>query len=166
MPSFKNLKELEKHLNQKIKKAMENEVAEKVRDVQQQKIDKEVYAAYNIVDGSHQEPYKYERRRDDGGLRDRRNMVATVTESNGKIELSVENVAEGKDQINIDLAGLIEYGAGRYGYYQYPYNRDDTAWQFMQPRPFIRETRNELASTNQHVEALKKGLQKQGIDVE
>ena len=167
MPSFKNLKELEKYLNQKIKKAMQNEVAEKVRDIQQEKIDEEVYDVYNVVGGSHQEPYVYDRRRNHGGLRDRRNMIADVKENSDGVELSVENITKAQDQSYINLAGLIEYGdESEYGYYEYKDNRDDTGWQYRQPRPFIEETRKEIAKTNAHVGALKKGLQKQGIDVE
>jgi hypothetical protein len=167
MAAFKNLKDLEKFLNQKIKKAMENEVAEKVRDIQQEKIDEEVYDVYNVVGGSHQEPYVYERRCDQGGLRDRRNMVADVKESNNGVELSVENITKAKDQSDINLVGLIEYGDdSQYGYYEYKTNRDGTSWQYRQPRPFLQETRNHLSKTGEHVEALKKGLKRQGIDVE
>jgi hypothetical protein len=163
LAAFKNLKELEKFLNNKIKSAMANEVAEKVRDVQQSKIDTEVYDAYqpNTPDN---EPYVYDRRKDNDGLRDRENMIADVKDSGHGVELSVENVAKGKDK-DFQLAGLIEYGdnAG-YGEYDYKYNREGTAEQYLKERPFIEETRKSLRQTKQHVDALKQGLHRQGIN--
>jgi hypothetical protein len=163
LTAFKNLKDLEKFLNNKIKSAMQNEVAEKVRDVQQSKIDSEVYDAYQPHTEDN-EPYVYDRRRDDDGLRDRENMVADVKDSGNGVELSVENVAKGKDN-DFQIAGLIEYGDGAgYGEYDYKYNRDGTAEQYLKERPFIEETRKSLRQTKQHVDALKNGLNRQGID--
>lgn len=162
--AFKSFKDLEKAINKKIAKAMQNEVAEKVRDVQQSKIDSEVYDAYkpNTEDN---EPYVYERRRENEGLKDRKNMIATVSERDDGVSLSVDNIAKGKSN-GIEIAGLIEYGdnAG-YGEYDYKYNRDGTAEQYLKERPFIEETRKSLINTGDHVEALKKGLKNQGIDI-
>lgn len=164
MAQFKNLKELEKFLNNKIKSAMQNEVAEKVRDVQQSKIDSEVYNAYqpSSPDG---EPFVYDRRRDNDGLRDRDNMVAKVKDSANGVELSVENVTKGKDK-DFEIAGLIEYGDNSgYGNYDYKYNRDGTAEQYLKERPFIQETRKSLIQSKEHVDALKQGLKRNGINI-
>lgn len=166
MPTFKNLEEMAKYLaKNQIKKALENEVAEKVRDLEQLNIDSQVYERYNIVDGTQQEPYIYQRRYDDGGLRDRKNMTAATKETSNGVQLSVENVTKGKDD-NFVIAGLIEYGDGFDGMnYTYKENRDGTSYQYLNSRPFTKSTIQELKETGEHVKALAEGLKKQDIDV-
>ena len=60
---------------------------------------------------------------------------------------------------------LIEYGQGSAGdYYQYPYNRDDTAWKFLNPRPFYRHTIEKLRD-GRFKELMAQGLREYGLDV-
>lgn len=165
MPAFNNLNSLIKHLNERvIKNALGNEVAEKVRDIEQRKIDETVYSGYrpSTSDG---EPWVYKRRRDNGGLRDRKNMIANVQVTSDGVKLSVENVTTGS-QDNFKIADLIEYGDNTNGKeYAYKRNRDGTADQYLRSRPFTKNTIEELKRTGEHIDALIDGLKKQGIDV-
>ena len=155
MKPAKNFKELEKQLNEVLRDVMTKEVAEKVKDVQQEELENEVYSSY--------QPYEYERRRDNGGLQDRDNMIATITNYGGGLQLSVKNITKG-DQDDYEIAGLIEYGhEGGHGDYSYPFNRDNTAWKFLRPRPFIEESRKTLMKHGEHIDAMEKGLNKRGI---
>lgn len=165
MPTFANFGELEKFLKDKIANALENEVAEIVRDHQQIAIEDVVYSRYNVVDGVHQDPYVYERRRDRGGLSDRHNMIGTIDYTTDGVRLSIENITKGADS-NFEIAGLIEYGDGWQGKeYEYKRNRDNTAYQYLNPRPFIQTTRDRLRQSGDHVRSLRDGLIRQGIVV-
>jgi hypothetical protein len=152
----KNLAELEKLINQKIAQALNSEVKETVKDVMQSKVESEVYDAYQS--GSQSE-YKYERRGENDGLKDKDNMIGEVKGNT----LEVENIAKGKDSGEY-LAGLIEYGhQNGYGEYDYPYVPRGSIGDFRDPRRFIESTRNELANGNELKESMRKGLQKMGI---
>lgn len=165
MPAFNDLNSLIKHLNERvIKNALENEVAEKVRDIEQRKIDETVYSGYrpSTSDG---EPWVYKRRRDNGGLRDRKNMIADVQATSDGVKLSVENITTGS-QDNFKIADLVEYGDNTNGKeYAYKRNRDGTADQYLRSRPFTKNTIEELERTGEHIDALIDGLKKQGINV-
>lgn len=161
MATFKNLKDLEKYLKEKIDNSLEKEVASMVKAVQTDHIVDDVYMAYNKVGGGRQEPYVYERRYFQGGLIDRENMVSEVADG----VLTVTNIAEANPDYNKspveNLAGLIEYGhENGYGQYDYTRNRDGTEWQYMQPRPFIENTRDDIAKNKLHVKALKEALKR------
>lgn len=153
MATAKNLTELKGMLKSMTNNVMVNEVASKVRDIEQRKIQTEVYDAY---ESEAIEPY--ERRGDGtrdgwGGLQNRDNMVAIVKDNGDKIEMSIVNMAHGDDDArNTYLAPWIESGTGYYWknsevYYKQPF-----------PRPFTKETYLELESSNEHVAAMKIGL--------
>lgn len=164
MPTFYNLNNLSKFLNGKIADAMKTDVAETVRNVEQKNIDDTVYSGYrpSTSDG---EPWRYERRRDNGGLRDRKNMVADVQVTSDGVKLLVENITTGS-QDNFRIDDLVEYGDGTNGKeYGYKRNRDGTADQYLRGRPFTRNTIEELERTGEHVDALINGLRKNGIEV-
>lgn len=157
MTTVNNLKELEKLINQKIAKALADDVAETVKDVMQEKVQTEVYDAYT----SHSDhPDKYVRRGMQGGLQDRKNMKSEVIDNT----LIVENKTRMADT-GYELSGLVEYGnnAG-YGSYDYPLAKNSEG-SFLKPRPFISETRLEV-SKGKAEDALKRGLKKQGLSVE
>lgn len=158
MPSFDSIKDLEKHINKKIASALKNEVAEKVKDVMQDKVETEVYNAYT----SHSDhPDKYVRRGEKGGLKSRSNMKESVTDTT----LTVENTTKMKDT-GYELAGLVEYGNDKgYGEYDY-YPAKNSEGDFRKPRPFIDETKKSIESTGEHINAMRKGLKRQGIDLE
>ena len=159
MPTFKNMKDLERHVNKLIKQSLETDVAEKVKDTMQSNIQKEVYDAYESGSNS---PEKYDRRYDDNGLGDRGNIDAKVDATN---TLVVENVTRGADT-GMLLAGLIEYGHNKgYGSYDYPWIPYGSRGNFMKPRPFISETFNEIKRKNLHIQSLKQGLKKLGLNV-
>lgn len=154
--TFNNLKDLELYLKNVVNDVLSDEVAEMVKDKQQDHIMDDVYLQYNIVDGQRKEPYVYDRRYYEGGLVDRDNIVAKVEDGT----LTVTNITKGQDGVD-NLAGLIEYGDNSaYGQYDWKYNRDNTQDQYLSPRPFIENTRREIAEKKLHVSSLKKGLEK------
>lgn len=168
MATAKNLTELSKIIKGMTKTVMVHEVADAIRTIEQHVIDREVYDAYNNSANGYKEPYRYDRRRDNDGLRDRENMESSIIESGNTISMSIENMAKGAMDSGLLIAPLIEYGdkAG-YGEYDYKTNRDepDTAWQYLQPRPFTEKTTEMVNTGNYHVNAMKKGLTSLGLTV-
>ena len=140
MPSFKNLKELEKYINEQAKKALQNgrHVKNTVIETGKQHVDKDVYSVYD--------PKVYERT---GLLRE---------------SWDVENTDDGIAVFNTRTDGekytpqVIESGIG-YDYTGYGYDYEE-------PRPFIAETRRELKDSNILKEAMKKDLKDAGFNVE
>lgn len=162
---FKNLKELERYINKQMAETLQNEVAEKVKDVEQRNIQEQVYEGYR-PNSPDREPWKYERRRwQNGGLGDRNSMEVNVSSNGSDVELTVTNRAKSQDG-DFEIAPLIEYGDGYNGLeYDYKNNRDNTASQYLKGRPFTAETIDELNKTNEHVTAFKQGMRKRGIEV-
>ena len=66
----KNLKELETELYKRINKALDEDVADTVKDVMTDHIISDVYDAY--------EPVAYQRRYNNGGLLDANNIISTM----------------------------------------------------------------------------------------
>lgn len=157
----KNLKELEKELYKRINTALDTEVADTVKDVMTDHIIQDVYEVY--------EPTEYQRRYDDGGLLDPDNIIATLG-NNG--EMLVQNVALGNNtvymedsisrvyyssyNINKFIAPIIETGIGY----------DVGGWKYdCVPRPFIKNTHDDLKEHHYHTQAMKQSLKKQGLEV-
>lgn len=176
---FNSLEDLEKYLNKNIVDTLKNDVYNVVKEVQQENIQAEVYDKYRIdEDGELTEPYRYKRRYKNGGLIADDNIVPNVINNNNEIDLIVENIAKGADRINDyngnsgNLSGeyiaeLIEYGDGYNGLeYDYKGNRDNTAYQYLKSRPFMRKTVEELENSMLHVKALRNGLKSKGIEVD
>ena len=140
MPNFKNLKELERYINEQAKKALQNGkyVKNTVIETGKKHVDKDVYSVYT--------PKIYER----SGLL--------------KESWDVENTDDGIAVFNTRTDGekyipqVIESGIG-YDYTGYGY-------AYEEPRPFIAETRRELKDSNILKEAMKKDLKDAGFDVE
>lgn len=165
MVKFNNIKELEKYMNKQMSEVMNNEMAQMVKKKESESVEKNVYQAYqpSSPDG---EPWKYERRRTNGGLADIRNMTHEVINSGNGVELTVENKTKGKDQ-NFEIDDLVEYGDGYNGKeYEFKKNRDGTAQQYLRPRPFTQRTKEDILMTNKHVDTMRKGLKSRGIDVQ
>lgn len=153
----KNLKELEQELYKRINIALDTEVADTVKDVMTDHIIQDIYDAY--------EPVEYSRRFDNGGLLDEENIVSTVNDNN---ELSVRNVTKGSRYYTVNekkytsknynkpIAGIIESGNG-YDVHNWDYDGV--------PRPFIKNTHDDLEQNHYHTKAMKHGLKKQGLDV-
>jgi hypothetical protein len=163
MAGFKSFKALETYLNNKIRNALQsNDVIEQVKQTMQENILREVYMAYN--------PRVYQRRGNSGGLMADESITHDVLNSS---TIAIYNIAKRNTSYadttytNPYLAPLIELGhkeAENKGYqgYNYPFRY----LAYFKPRPFIKETRNELARTKKHVKAFQKSLKSLGIDSE
>lgn len=151
-----------KQLMSKIDDAMTKEVFEEVRDEESATIYAEVYKVYT--------PRIYRRRGEYGGLGDPYNIeieggaavggkmaVVNMTDPNPGGCTSDALVTTGKN-----LPELVEYGDG-YKFYSYDFPKRGAA--FMGPRPFTAKTIEHLKRSRAHVNALKAGLRRQGINV-
>jgi hypothetical protein len=134
----KNMAELAKLLEKKIKSAMENEVKEVARNTLKENVITEVYDAYT--------PKMYER---SGGLYQDENIESEMVNDT---TLSVRSTREEDGK---DIAEVIETGEG-YTYRGYGYD-------YEKPRPFHAETARELDEKGLAKKALKQGLNRQGI---
>ena len=147
MPSFKDLKRLEKFLQEKINNALISDVADTVREVEIRQIEETVYDAYT--------PKMYRRRGNWGGLADPHNIEAEVIDDG---VLKVWNETPPNEDYDhsrltskfIDVA--VETG------------REYTFFS-PGPRPFTKNTADELREKEQHISALVKGLRRQGITI-
>ena len=151
----KNLKELEKELYKRINTALEEDVADVVKDIMTDHIIQDVYEAY--------EPTGYQRRYANGGLLDPNNIIATLG-NNG--EMLVQNITLGSEyyyipsikrsfrSANADkfISPIIEYGIDY-----------DVVGVF--PRPFMQNTHDDLEQNHYHTQAMKQSLKKQGLEV-
>lgn len=145
--------------NQKIKDAidavLQAEVAETVKQTEQQAAIDTVYSVYR--------PVIYERRGQYEGLGDPENMEVTLAEP-GRLE--VQNITDPNDNydgtVNKFLPELVEYG-NYYKRYTYDYPKRNAA--FMKPRPFTERTAHMLRSGGDHIKAMKKGLKSRGWKV-
>lgn len=151
-----------KQLMAKIDDAMTKEVFAEVRDEEAATIYAEVYKLYT--------PRIYRRRGEYGGLGDPYNIeiqggsaiggrmaVVNMTAPNPGGCTSDALVTTGKN-----LPELVEYGDG-YKFYSYDFPKRGAA--FMGPRPFTAKTIERLKRSCAHVNALKAGLKRQGINV-
>lgn len=141
--------------------SLENEVADIIRATMVQHVDSDVYRRYSPVD--------YNRRGTHGGLSDPANIISEIvsdgllvvensTEFNRQSDASKDSSYH-TDNYGWELAGLIEYGDGWNGYYyDYPTRRS-----YMQPRPFIANTRKEVEQKKLHIKAIKQGLKARGV---
>lgn len=148
MVSFKNLKELERFLQKQINNALQIEVKNEVEETMRSHIQKDVYEAYTPYSTDGKTPH-YER------TYELLRSIKSNLVDNGV--LCVENTRHEGDR---DIVSVIEYGRG----YQWGYVRNLD--EEIGARPFVANTKFELEQTNKHVEALKKGLKRQGVDVE
>lgn len=150
---FNSLSALETYLKNAIDVALENQVADKVKDEVTSSASKIVYGAY--------EPEFYSRR---GSLEQKENIGTYV--SGNVLTATMNHVFnEGYDTTNhgYGLAALIEYGHGAGGFYDYPFSRKRPT--FLAPRPFVETSIDRMESSGTHIRALKDGLQSQGINV-
>lgn len=160
MPEFKTFKELETYLKTKIKDSLEHEVKSEIVETERRHIQTDVYDVYK--------PKMYKRRKDNGGLMDKENIVGTMI-SNDTLEI-VNNTPPNpygipQEQVTTDknLAMLVEGGDGASGYFDFP-SEDDNS--YMSPRPFTANTIEELSQTKAHVKVFKEGLKRNGIETE
>jgi hypothetical protein len=157
MVQFRDLLSLEKFIIDAVRESLRDDVIEKVKDVQLDKIQTVVYDAYLL-------PVVYIRRRDEqGGLLTRDNIKAYP--SDGGLEYTIINETR-KKGISDYLTPLIEYGhrgARAKGLDGYDFPR--AGWDYMKPRPFVAETYKHFVRTKEHVEVLKRSLEGKGFEV-
>lgn len=150
MPTLESqLKKIEKQLQKKIQDALKNEVFEKVRDVMQDHIMEDVYNAYTPYSKDGVTPH-YERTYE---------LIWDETIQGKMINKNTLQVENTRHEGNRDIVEVIETGKG----YQWGYERDLD--EEIGARPFISETKKDLLKNGQHIEAMEKGLERQGIKV-
>jgi len=125
-------------LNQPIAKALIDDVAKTVKQIQKEKVKEEVYDVY--------EPTMYSRT---GLLGSEESMKSELI---NETTLVVENVRSDGDR---NVAEVVESGVG----YNFGFEYAGV------PRPFTEATREELKATGAHKAALYSGLKKQGINL-
>lgn len=156
--SFSSLKQLEQYIIQQVNSSLKEEIAEMVKEKISDHVKSDVY-------DKHPNPVMYKRR----GFIEGSLGLGDVTRMDSKLIedgiLEVVNNADfnhpfaynhgGYGDVDLDesLAHNIEFG---YGLQDAPFN---------QPRPFIKNTREEIKSKGLHVQAMKSALKARGIDV-
>lgn len=149
--TYDDVNALLKDLKADIEDTLMDEVLDEVKDIELRHIEEDVFSVYN--------PSIYKRRTADG-IDDPDNIVGEVR----NMQLEVDNVTqfnEGYGTYNhgTGLANLINDGESLHGYfYDYP-------GEFIQPRPFIDNTIEEIEQTSSVEDALEKGLKKRKYDV-
>lgn len=156
MSGFKDIKSLNKAIEQHIKAAMQQEVADAVKDEMVEQIDKVVYDAYepyNLAGTDHHYHRTYE-------LKNKDNMEATMIDNN---TLAVENIRKDEESGRYITPVIVDgkdYEWGKNSGYVRDLDAEIGA------RDFIQGTREGLSTSKAHVKALKDALKKQGIRVE
>ena len=138
-----NLNDLKKYIETTVNIAIEEEVVPEIQADLAENAEADVYGAYD--------PYMYER------------AWSLMNSSTYPVEYGNMNATISVDHKH---GKLIEYGQGGVDddYYEYPYNRDDTAWKFLNPRPFYRHT-IETLEDGRFKELCKKAFKKCGLNV-
>lgn len=133
--TFKNLNDLMKHIEKDVTDVLKNEVADTAKSHMQEAIQADVYDIYT--------PEHYERRLENGGLLDSNNIEATVSGDT----LTIRDIAPLDN--GYDLDDIIVHGYGTQPF----------------PRNYVSSTAERLLKTNDHTEAMKKGLKGKGYNV-
>lgn len=147
-------------INAAVKKAVKHELSRRdddsvfgvVREAQMRHIKTDVYDVYT--------PKMYKRRGIYGGLDDSTFVVG----KNNSSALSIMNITKpnpitdaGRYVPKTDiLAEIVEYGLNP---------KSKLPYAYLHPRPFIKNTRQEIGMSGAHVQAMKRGLSSQGFIV-
>lgn len=145
MTLLKGIRDLETYVNKEIKKSLKDDVGKKLVKVAQEHVQTDVYDEYT--------PKVYNRT---GELKESF-VVNDISEG-----IEIENTRRDGDRY---IPEIIEYGhdESEQGYtYAYHYAGGDN---YIQPRPFIENTRQQIASEKIHVKELKKSLISKGLDI-
>lgn len=161
---FNNIKELELYVNKRIFEALNNDVAEVIKVVEQRNVEDVVYQGY-VTSNLGGQPWRYKRRRTNNGLQDKKNMIHNVKWTADGFVLSIENITTGSRD-SFKIADLVEYGDGYNGKeYEWKRNRDGTAEEYLKARPFTKETIRELKTNKEHIYAFKRAMKAKGINL-
>lgn len=149
--AYDDVNALLKDLKADIEDTLMDEVMDEVKCIELKHIEDDVLSIYSP---------KIYRRRAFGGIDDPENIVGEIVDS----RLVVDNITKFNDgygtyNFGVGLADLINDGERRHGYF-YDYHGE-----FIQPRPFINNTIEEIENTDSVENALKKGLKKRKYDV-
>lgn len=152
MAQFRNLTELQRYLEENIYNVMEidTRVEDVLREAMRDAVLGTVYTSHVHT------PEYYERREDDGGLSDTRNMSITNVEIVGtKVKITFENLTEGYDNLKGQYtADLIEFGEGHDGKH---WGNSEGDWA--NPRPFVSDAINNLKSNpDELINAMKRNF--------
>ncbi len=134
---FNNINSLLDHIKNNVKQTLKEDVADIVKENMAEEIQTNVYNAYH--------PMFYERRGTQGGLGDKSNMEAKVEGTT----LTVKDIApldNGRTDWELDEIVCKGYG-------NMPFARD-----------FYGDIKERLEENGDHIEALRYGLKKRGID--
>lgn len=136
MPTFNNLNDLLKHIKKNTQEVLETKVAENVKEKLIRHVESDIYSY---------KPKKYVRHYEIGelGLGSPENVVINPIE-NG---VEIVNITEHDGKY---IPYVVETGVG-YDYTGYGY-------EYENPRPFVKNTKEELERTGEHIEILKKEL--------
>ena len=155
MPKFKNWTELEAYLQNHVARtiAKSAEVERVLAEVMSQAVIDVVYGAY--------EPTQYDRRGDEEGLSDTRNMGITDygIRDDGTVFITFENLTEGADSLQGKyLTDTIVEGI------EANWNNSNGVWA--EPRDFVGETANRLrANPTELMNAFRSGLLARGFKI-
>lgn len=145
-------KQLLKDLRSDIENVLMDEVLDKVREIEIEYIEEDVYSVY--------QPSIYRRRKKNGGLSDPENIIGTIE---GDMQLVVENITPfneeyGGSNSGIGLAEMVNDG-GNY-LHDYDYGFRGIEAPYSKPRPFLDNTIEEIENTNSVENTLANGLRK------
>lgn len=151
--AYKSLEELFKSIEKRVMESLENEVANKVKEVMKVKIQEVVYDVYD--------PLSYRRREDRvaGGLKHEDSFSVKPIKESNKVGIKFRNVSSDYHENRYrDVAKIVETGVG-YLYQQViNINGSDEVIE-IGARPFTQETYKEIRSKNLHKHELIDGLE-------
>lgn len=156
MATFKSLTEIQRYLEQNAMEVLKGSMAlERVlANTMSQSVIDVVYNAYPEGEASRRGEKDY-------GLADPRNgeISDVIIESNGKVRLIFENIAEGEDTLKGEiLIDTIEEGI------KSNWNNPDGVWS--EPRRAMEEASNRIRQNpSEVVNAIKQGLRERGMKV-
>lgn len=155
LPKFKNLNDLEAHLQKNMMQTLARsaDIERVMSEVMSQSVIDVVYGSYS--------PTQYDRRGDEEGLSDVRNMGITDfgINGNGDVFITFENLTEGADSMSGKyITDTIVEGRKE------DWNNSNGVWS--EPRDFIGEAARRLqANPSELINAFKSGLRSKGFDV-
>ncbi|PAV30164.1 hypothetical protein CIL05_06770 [Virgibacillus profundi] len=157
-----NLAELNEYLKTQLSSVMKQELAQVVKETESDMVEKEVYNRYKPSPKG--KPWTYQRRGTDkgsGGLGDIENMKAETAPTLTGVELTVTNTTTGQQDTDMQIADLVEGGDNTNGK-EYKHKGDGSG-EYLEARPFQKETLRELQESGKAVDVLKKGLRARGL---
>ena len=150
--TYDDIDKLLKDMRSDIEDTLSKEVFEEVRDIEMEHVYRDVLSTYS--------PKIYDRR-GTSGIDDPRNVIGYVKD----MSLEVDNVTPFNDGYGTynrgnGLADLINEGDGGASHLYY-----DFTGNFIQPRPFLDNTQEEIDKTDRVDRTLEKGLKRRGHDI-